>query len=139
MTYDAKYIYIDITQGTVGDWQSPAMAALWKAIDPIAPGPASMLLLVAACSMPTQLGSFFSHDDKIVCHLTAGVALDAVFERRLKIEFDLQRFHFSSLHVICRGMPPRLGSIKQRATRRRAARAGRESVRRTFLKAAKRP
>src|SRR5947209_9693816 len=31
-----------------GDWQSPAMAVLWRLIDPIAPGPSSMFLLTAA-------------------------------------------------------------------------------------------
>src|SRR2546427_6421642 len=33
-----------------GDWQSPAMAVLWRLIDPIAPGPSSMFLLTAAVS-----------------------------------------------------------------------------------------
>src|SRR5262249_3705730 len=31
-----------------GDWQSPAMGALWRFIDPIAPGAASMFLLTAS-------------------------------------------------------------------------------------------
>jgi hypothetical protein len=48
MTYDARYIYEDVAKGTLGDWQSPVMTVLWSAIDPIAPGPASMFLLIAA-------------------------------------------------------------------------------------------
>ncbi len=48
MTYDARYVYQDIAKGTFGDWQSPVMAWLWSAIDPIAPGPASVFLLTAA-------------------------------------------------------------------------------------------
>jgi hypothetical protein len=47
MTYDAKYVYEDIAKGTLGDWQSPVMTWLWGAIDPIAPGAASMFLLIA--------------------------------------------------------------------------------------------
>src|SRR4026207_37178 len=48
MTYDAKFVYEDIAKGTIGDWQSPVMVWLWAAIDPIAPGAASMFLLIAA-------------------------------------------------------------------------------------------
>ena len=48
MTYDAKFIYEDIAKGMLGDWQSPVMTVLWGAIDPIAPGPGSMFLLIAA-------------------------------------------------------------------------------------------
>jgi len=47
MTYDAKFVYEDITKGTVGDWQSPVMVWLWRVIDPIAPGAGSMFLLTA--------------------------------------------------------------------------------------------
>ncbi len=47
MTYDARYVYEDIAKGFYGDWQSPAMTALWSLIDPIAPGPGSMFLLMA--------------------------------------------------------------------------------------------
>jgi hypothetical protein len=47
MTYDAKFVYEDIAKGTMGDWQSPVMAWLWGVIDPIAPGPGSMFLLIA--------------------------------------------------------------------------------------------
>ena len=47
MTYDARYVYGAIAQHRVGDWQSPAMTALWALIDPIAPGSASMFLLIA--------------------------------------------------------------------------------------------
>ncbi len=47
MTYDAKFVYEDIGKHTLGDWQSPAMTVLWGWIDPIAPGPASMFLLIA--------------------------------------------------------------------------------------------
>ena len=48
MTYDAKFVYEDIAKGTLGDWQSPVMGWLWGLIDPIAPGAASMFLLIAA-------------------------------------------------------------------------------------------
>jgi hypothetical protein len=47
MTYDAKFVYEDIARHTLGDWQSPAMTVLWALIDPIAPGPGSMFLLIA--------------------------------------------------------------------------------------------
>jgi hypothetical protein len=47
MTYDARFVYEDIAKGTLGDWQSPVMTVLWRLIDPIAPGPASMFLLIA--------------------------------------------------------------------------------------------
>jgi hypothetical protein len=47
ITYDAKYVYEDIAKGTLGDWQSPVMTWLWGVIDPIAPGAASMFLLIA--------------------------------------------------------------------------------------------
>ena len=47
MTYDAKFIHEDIAKGVLGDWQSPVMTVLWGAIDPIAPGAASMFLLIA--------------------------------------------------------------------------------------------
>ncbi len=46
MTYDARYVYEDIAHGFYGDWQSPVMTALWALIDPIAPGSASMFLLM---------------------------------------------------------------------------------------------
>lgn len=48
MTYDALYVYKAITEGEVGDWQSPVMTALWALIDPVAPGSGSLLLLTAA-------------------------------------------------------------------------------------------
>jgi len=48
MTYDARFVYEDIAKGTLGDWQSPAMTVLWAWVDPLAPGSASMLLLMAA-------------------------------------------------------------------------------------------
>jgi len=46
MTYDAKYVYEDIGRAVWGDWQSPAMIALWRFINPVAPGTASMFLLI---------------------------------------------------------------------------------------------
>lgn len=45
MTFDALYIYKDMAKGTFGDWQSPVMIVLWSLVDPIAPGPGSLLLL----------------------------------------------------------------------------------------------
>src|SRR4029077_12678090 len=47
MTFDARYVYDDMKRGFLGDWQSPVMTVLWAAIDPIAPGSASMFLLGA--------------------------------------------------------------------------------------------
>src|SRR5712691_1009792 len=47
MTWDSTYVYSYIAAGRAGDWQSPLMTALWAAIDPIAPGSASMFLLIA--------------------------------------------------------------------------------------------
>ena len=47
-TADARYVYADAMAWRFGDWQSPAMAVLWRLIDPIAPGPSSMFLLTAA-------------------------------------------------------------------------------------------
>jgi len=47
MTFDAKFVYGDIAKGMRGDWQSPVMTVLWGAIDPIAPGAASLFLLTA--------------------------------------------------------------------------------------------
>jgi hypothetical protein len=49
MTYDAKFVYEDIATGARGDWQSPVMTVLWGLIDPVAPGAASMFLLMATC------------------------------------------------------------------------------------------
>jgi hypothetical protein len=46
-TADARYVYADAMAWHFGDWQSPAMAMLWRLIDPIAPGSASMFLLTA--------------------------------------------------------------------------------------------
>jgi hypothetical protein len=47
MTFDAKFVHEDIAKGVLGDWQSPVMTVLWGLIDPIAPGPGSMFLLIA--------------------------------------------------------------------------------------------
>jgi hypothetical protein len=46
MTYDAKYVFEDISKSVLGDWQSPAMTVLWRVINPIAPGAGSMFLLI---------------------------------------------------------------------------------------------
>jgi len=48
MTYDAWYVHSYIADGHAGDWQSPVMTWLWALIDPIAPGAASMFLLIDA-------------------------------------------------------------------------------------------
>ena len=47
MTFDAKFVHEDIAKGVFGDWQSPVMTVLWGVIDPLAPGPGSMFLLIA--------------------------------------------------------------------------------------------
>ncbi len=46
MTYDAKYVLEAIAHAQPGDWQSPVMVALWKLINPLAPGAASMFLFI---------------------------------------------------------------------------------------------
>jgi hypothetical protein len=46
MTYDARFVYEYIAKGILEDWQSPVMILLWGLIDPIAPGPGSMFLLI---------------------------------------------------------------------------------------------
>jgi hypothetical protein len=45
-TYDARFVYQDMAKGFRGDWQSPVMIVLWSLIDPIAPGAASLFLLI---------------------------------------------------------------------------------------------
>jgi hypothetical protein len=47
VTLDARYVYAAAQAWQFGDWQSPAMAVLWRLIDPIAPGALSMFLLTA--------------------------------------------------------------------------------------------
>jgi hypothetical protein len=48
MNYDSRYVHSYIGQNPLGDWQSPLMTLLWAAIDPIAPGPGSMFLLIVS-------------------------------------------------------------------------------------------
>ena len=48
ITLDARYVYAAAQAWQFGDWQSPAMAVIWRMIDPIAPGALSMLLLTAS-------------------------------------------------------------------------------------------
>src|SRR5262245_41127685 len=47
MSIDAEWVY-KAPLNALGDWQSPVMTVLWRAIDPIAPGSMSMLLLMLA-------------------------------------------------------------------------------------------
>jgi hypothetical protein len=47
LTYDARYVYLDMKAGRAGDWQSPVMGWLWSLVDPLAPGTASLFLLSA--------------------------------------------------------------------------------------------
>lgn len=48
MNYDARYVHLDSLKGFYGDWQSPVMTWLWRVIDPLAPGSASMFLVMTA-------------------------------------------------------------------------------------------
>jgi hypothetical protein len=48
MTYDALYVHMAAVKGVYGDWQSPVMVAIWRLIDPLAPGAASMFCLIVA-------------------------------------------------------------------------------------------
>jgi hypothetical protein len=45
ITADAGYVYAEARAWHFGDWQSPAMGVLWRLVDPVAPGSASMFLL----------------------------------------------------------------------------------------------
>src|SRR3954465_12738573 len=46
MPNDATYVYSYGQEWSFGDWQSPLMSILWRLIDPVAPGAASMFLLI---------------------------------------------------------------------------------------------
>jgi len=70
MTFDAKFVYEYIAKGVLGDWQSPVMTVLWGVIDPIAPGPGSMFLLIA-----TSYWLGFGVLALAVARRSAGVAL----------------------------------------------------------------
>lgn len=48
MTFDALYVHMAAMKGEYGDWQSPVMVAIWRLIDPLAPGAASMFYLIVA-------------------------------------------------------------------------------------------
>jgi hypothetical protein len=48
LTTDAGFVYGFIKNWRLGDWQSPLMSVLWALIDPVAPGPGSMFLLIAS-------------------------------------------------------------------------------------------
>jgi hypothetical protein len=48
MTFDGLYVHMAATKGVYGDWQSPVMVAIWRLIDPLAPGAASMFYLTIA-------------------------------------------------------------------------------------------
>jgi hypothetical protein len=48
MPNDATYVYAYGQDWSFGDWQSPLMSIVWRLIDPVAPGPGSMFLLIAA-------------------------------------------------------------------------------------------
>src|SRR3954463_8075406 len=50
-TADARYVYADAQAWRFGDWQSPVMGALWRLIDPIAPGSLSMFLLTSTLEL----------------------------------------------------------------------------------------
>jgi hypothetical protein len=47
MTNDAGFVYGYSREWRFGDWQSPLMSIVWRLIDPLAPGSASMFLLIA--------------------------------------------------------------------------------------------
>jgi hypothetical protein len=46
LTNDATYVYSYIPDWHLGDWQSPLETMVWWLIDPIAPGPGSIFLLM---------------------------------------------------------------------------------------------
>jgi hypothetical protein len=48
MTNDAGFVYQMAKEWRFGDWQSPFMSILWRLVDPIAPGPASIFLLITS-------------------------------------------------------------------------------------------
>lgn len=47
LNYDSRYVHGYIATHHYGDWQSPVMTLGWGLIDPLAPGAASMFLLIA--------------------------------------------------------------------------------------------
>jgi len=50
-TADARYVYADAMAWRFGDWQSPAMAVLWRLVDPLAPAHRA-----CSCSPPPCTG-----------------------------------------------------------------------------------
>jgi hypothetical protein len=48
MTNDAAFVYAFGREWQFGDWQSPLMSIVWRLIDPLAPGAASMFLLIVS-------------------------------------------------------------------------------------------
>jgi hypothetical protein len=46
LTNDATYVYSYVQDWHLGDWQSPLETVVWWLIDPIAPGPGSIFLLM---------------------------------------------------------------------------------------------
>jgi hypothetical protein len=46
LTNDATFVYDYVRDWHLGDWQSPLETMLWWLIDPIAPGPGSLFLLI---------------------------------------------------------------------------------------------
>src|SRR2546423_2250103 len=45
ITADAGYVYAEAKAWRFGDWQSPVMGVIWRIVEPLAPGSASMFLL----------------------------------------------------------------------------------------------
>jgi hypothetical protein len=46
LTLDAWFLHNDAKAGNFGDWQSPVMGLFWLLIDPLSPGPGSLLLVI---------------------------------------------------------------------------------------------
>jgi hypothetical protein len=70
LTNDATYVYSYIQDWNLGDWQSPLQTMVWWLIDPIAPGPGSMFLLIV-----TLYWLGFGVIALTVAHRSAGLAL----------------------------------------------------------------
>jgi hypothetical protein len=92
MTYDARFVYEYIAQGILEDWQSPLMVLLWALIDPIAPGPGSMFLLMA-----TIYWLAFGLLAFKLARRSVGLAVVLLLRRRRSSSHHLARHFFAQL------------------------------------------
>ena len=113
MTFDARYVYEYIAKGILGDWQSPVMILLWGLIDPIAPGPGSMFLLIV-----TLYWLAFGLLAFMLARRSSGLALRAAAAGAVAAGLRLRRHHLARHLFAACGCWPR-----DRLCRRPARRA----------------